>query len=160
MSVRLVARIAVPAAVALALIAPQAAAATRDRTSPAAPVNLRITATTSSSVSLAWDAGKSGSGISHYTVLEKTRWSHFFVPATETTFNHARLTPNSTYSWVVYAVDRNGKRSADSNTVTYGPRATLPRRARRRCPRPTSARGSCSSTGPTPSTTSPTCATR
>jgi fibronectin type 3 domain-containing protein len=119
MSVRLVARIAVPAAVALALIAPQAAAATPDRTSPAAPVNLRITATTSSSVSLAWDAGKSGSGISHYTVLEKTRWSHFFVPATETTFNHARLTPNSTYSWVVYAVDRNGKRSADSNTVTY-----------------------------------------
>jgi len=119
MSVRLVARILVPTGLVLALLAPAAGAATRDRSSPSAPANLRITATTSSSVSLAWDAAKSGSGISYYTVLEKSRWNSFNVPATQTTFIQTRLWPNITHAWIVYAVDRNGRASAESNTVTY-----------------------------------------
>ena len=119
MSARRFARTLLPAAVVLALAAPEAGAAGRDRTSPSAPANLRITATTSSSATLAWDAAKSGSGVAYYTVVERSLWNFFNLPATQTTFTHARLWPNITYSWVVYAVDKNGKRSADSNAVTY-----------------------------------------
>lgn len=60
-----------------------------------------------------------GSGISYYTVLEKSRWNSFNVPATQAAFTHTRLWPNITHACVVYAVDRNGRASAESNTVTY-----------------------------------------
>jgi hypothetical protein len=119
MSARRGARTAIPALLALALIAPEAAAGPRDRSSPAAPTNLRITATTSSSATLAWDAPKSGSGISYYTVLEKSSWSFFDVKAPQTTFTRTRLWPNITHSWVVRAVDTKGNGSAESNMVTY-----------------------------------------
>jgi fibronectin type 3 domain-containing protein len=118
MSARRIARALLVPLLALA-VAPAAGAATGARTSPSGPSNLRITASTSSSVSLAWDAAKSGSGVSYYTVLERALWRSFNVPATQTTFTQTRLYPNITYSWVVYAVDRNGKKSADSNAVTF-----------------------------------------
>jgi chitin-binding protein len=118
MFVRRVARTAFPALLALALIAPEAGAA-RNRSQPAAPANLRITASTSSSVTLAWDASKSGSGIAYYTVLEKSTWTHFNVPASQTSYTRTRLWPNINHSWIVYAVDTKGNDSAESNTVTY-----------------------------------------
>jgi chitodextrinase len=70
-------------------------------------------------VTLAWDASKSGTGVSYYTVMEKTTWNFFNVPASQTTFTRTRLAPNISYAWVVYTVDKSGHRSADSNTVTY-----------------------------------------
>ena len=117
MSARRVARIAIPALLALALIAPEAGAGTRN--SPGAPGNLRITATTSSSVTLAWDAPKSGSAISYYSVLEKSTWNHFTVMAPQTSFTRTRLWPNINHAWTVRAVDTKGNPSAESNTVTY-----------------------------------------
>ena len=63
MSVRGVARATLPALAIFAFAAPEAGAA-----SPAAPTNLRITASTSSTVTLAWDASKSRS-IAYYMVL-------------------------------------------------------------------------------------------
>ncbi len=113
MSVRGAARATLPALVILALVAPEAGAA-----SPAAPTNLRITASTSSTVTLAWDASKSGS-IAYYMVLEKSTWSHFNVPASQTTFTRTRLAANVTHSWVVRAVDTRGNGSRESNTVSY-----------------------------------------
>jgi fibronectin type III domain protein len=119
MSVRRVARNAIPALLALALIAPEATAAARG-SSPAAPTNLRITATTSSTATLAWDAPKSGSGIAYYQVVDKLRWGTYFtVKPPQTSFTLTRLWPNSNYSWVVRAVDTNGRASAESNTVTH-----------------------------------------
>ena len=117
MSVRRVARTAIPALLALLLVAPEAGAAARS--SPAAPTNLRITATTSSSVTLAWNAPKSGSAIAYYTVLEKSTWTHFTVKPPQTSFTRTRLWPNINHAWVVYAVDTKGNASADSNMVTY-----------------------------------------
>jgi Fibronectin type III domain len=118
MSARRIARTAIPALLALALIAPEAGAG-RDR-SPSAPTNLRITATTSSSATLAWDAPKSGSGIAYYQVIDKLRWGTYFtVKPPQTSFTITRLWPNSNFSWVVRAVDTNGRPSAESNTVTY-----------------------------------------
>jgi hypothetical protein len=119
MSVCRVVRTAIPALLALAVIVPEAAEAARDRSQPTAPANLRITATTSSSVTLAWDAAKSGSGIAYYTVLEKSTWTHFNVPASQTSFTRTRLWPNINHSWIIYAVDTKGNGSAESNTVTY-----------------------------------------
>jgi hypothetical protein len=119
MSARRVVRTAIPVLLAVAVIVPEAAAAPRDRSQPSAPANLRITATTSSSVTLAWDAAKSGSAIAYYTVLEKSTWSHFNVPASQTTFTRTRLWPNINHGWVVYAVDTKGNGSAHSNMVTY-----------------------------------------
>jgi len=118
MSARRVARTAIPALLALALIAPEAAAAARGG-SPAAPTNLRITATTSSSVTLAWDAPKSGSEIYYYGISETPTWNRFTVRAPQTTFTRTRLSPNVPHSWVVRAVDAKGNGSAPSNTVTY-----------------------------------------
>jgi hypothetical protein len=119
MSVRRVARTAIAALLALAVSPPDAGAASRDRTSPTAPANLRIAASTSSSVTLAWDASKAGSGVAYYTVLEKSTWTHFTVLAPQTSFTRTRLMPNINHSWVVYAVDNKGKASGESNTVTY-----------------------------------------
>lgn len=117
MSIRRMVRGVTPTLLALAVIAPDADAAGRG--SPAAPGNLRITASTSSSVTLAWDPSKSGTAVSYYTVNEPTTWSFFNVPASQTTYTRTRLAPNVTYAWVVYAVDKSGHRSADSNTVTH-----------------------------------------
>ena len=113
MSVRGVARATLPALAIFTFAAPEAGAA-----SPAAPTNLRITASTSSTVTLAWDASKSRS-IAYYMVLEKSTWSHFNVPASQTTFTRTRLAANVTHSWVVRAVDTRGNGSPESNTVTY-----------------------------------------
>ena len=130
MSLRRVARTAIPALLALAVIVPEAAAAPRPKPtpppptpsptptpSPAAPTNLRITATTSAGVTLAWDAPKSGSAISYYYISE-SGFKYFFVDPSQTTFTRTRLSPNVNYSWVVRAVV-NGTPSPDSNTVTY-----------------------------------------
>jgi hypothetical protein len=118
MTARRVARIAIPALLAFTLISPATAAAGRDRSSPAAPTNLRITASTSSSVTLAWDAPKSGTAIMYYSIAE-SGFRFFSVDPPETTFTRTRLSPNVPYSWVVRAVDVNGRPSANSNTVTY-----------------------------------------
>jgi hypothetical protein len=96
------------------VIVPQAAAA-----GPTRPGNLRITATTSASVSLAWNASTSSAGIAYYTVLEKSTWTSFNVTAPQTTFTRTRLWPNINHGWIVYAVDKRGRVSADSNMVTY-----------------------------------------
>jgi hypothetical protein len=119
MSARRVARTAIAALLALALIEPAGAAAARAGSSPSTPANLRITASTSSSVTLAWDASKSGSGIAYYMVLEKSTWSHFTVPGSQLSYTRTRLQPNINHAWVVFAVDNKGKSSGESNTVTY-----------------------------------------
>ena len=83
------------------------------------PGNLRITATTSSSVTLAWDAPKSGSAISYYQRPRESTWNHFTVMAPQTSFTRTRLWPNINHAWAVRAVDTKGNPSAESNTVTY-----------------------------------------
>ena len=92
----------------------------RDRTPPTTPTNLRITATTDSTATLAWNASTDNSGNFSYRVRERGfNDLTYSVPQTRTTFTATRLWPGQTYTYTVWAVDAAGNRSGDSNTISY-----------------------------------------
>ena len=85
---------------------------------PTGPLNLRVTANTSWSVSFAWDAI---SGSASYRLRDN--WDReISVPGTQTSvtwkYPHPPLQNGATYSFSAYAVDAAGNKSASSNTVT------------------------------------------
>lgn len=89
---------------------------------PTAPTNLRVTGITSTSVSLAWDPSTDDSGSFIY-VVRFSGGLNQNVPQTQTTLVWTeRLALGQTYTFLVYAVDFQNNKSADSNTVT----ATIP----------------------------------
>jgi chitodextrinase len=97
-----------------------AGATRRDRTPPTTPTNLRITATTETSISLAWNASTDNSGNFSYRVSESgINNQTVAVPQTQTTLTFSRLWPEQTYTYTVYAADAAGNRSGNSNTVSY-----------------------------------------
>lgn len=103
---------------ALGLLFVSAAAAARDRTPPTTPTNLRITATTATSISLAWNASTDNSNNWWYCVQRSSSGCYRVNPP-QTTFTRGQLMPNTTHSFSVYAVDAAGNRSGNSNVVTY-----------------------------------------
>jgi chitinase len=104
------------------VLATSPAQAARDRTRPTTPTNLRVTATTSYSVSLAWNPSTDNSGSFSY-VIRASNGRSATVSQTSTSFTFASgLEPRYSYSFYVYAVDAAGNKSNNSNTVT----ATLP----------------------------------
>jgi chitodextrinase len=112
-------------ALTMLVVAPAGASAQRDRTKPTTPTNLRVTAVTAGSVSLAWNASTDNSGSLSYRVREGLFAEHT-VPQSQTTFTWAGLQPSSTYRFVVYAVDGAGNRSNTSNQVTVTTPAAAP----------------------------------
>lgn len=94
------------------------AGASRDRTRPTTPTNLRITATTDTSVSLAWDASHDNSGNFWYCV-QRSAGGCVRVDPPRTTMTWPNLPPNTTSTFSVYAIDQAGNRSGNSNSVTY-----------------------------------------
>jgi chitodextrinase len=116
-------------AVALGLATPAASAAPKpkpttttttspaDRNAPTAPANLRVTGTTTTSASLAWDASTDNSGTFSYVVKQDGHLS-WTVNQTQTSYTLTWLSPGRTYSFYVYAVDRDLNVSSTSNTVT------------------------------------------
>lgn len=89
---------------------------------PTPPSNLRITGITSSTVSLAWNPSTDDSGSFAYFVQFSGGLVQR-VPQTQTTaIWTTNLTLGRTYSFLVYAVDFQNNRSANSNTVN----ATIP----------------------------------
>ena len=113
---RLTARVAVVLVVISLLLSTSPALAARDRTPPTPPTNLNTTAITATSVTLAWNPSTDNSGNVTYRV-------HMVSPSrdmstSQTSFTWNSLSPNSTYSFYVYAIDKAGNRSTNSNTVT------------------------------------------
>jgi chitodextrinase len=94
------------------------AGAGRDRTAPTTPTNLRITATTDTSISLAWHASTDNSRNFWYCV-QRSFSGCFRVNPPQTTFTLSRLAPNQTHTFSVYAIDAAGNRSGNSNAVSY-----------------------------------------
>jgi chitinase len=95
---------------------PQPPPSPGDSTPPTAPTNLRVTATTTTTVSLAWNPSTDNSGSFSYVVKQDNlSWT---VSPTQPSYTLTSLSPGRTYNFYVYAVDRALNVSGTSNTVT------------------------------------------
>jgi chitinase len=94
-----------------------------DTQAPTAPASLRSTATTATSVALAWNASTDNVGVTSYEVF---RGGVSVGTTTSTAFTVTGLTANTSYSFTVKARDAAGNVSAASTalTVTTGTAAT------------------------------------
>lgn len=100
------------------LLVAEPASAARDRTPPTTPSNLRITATTATTVSLAWNQSTDNSSTFWYCV--QTNGSGCIrVDPPRTTLTRTFSLPDTTFALSVYAIDTAGNRSANSNTVNF-----------------------------------------
>jgi len=84
--------------------------------SPTTPTNLRITATTETSVSLAWNAS---TGNNFWYCVQRNGSGCIRVDPPRTTMTWPSLAPNTTHTFSVYAIDSRGHRSGNSNSVSY-----------------------------------------
>ena len=85
---------------------------------PSAPTNLRITASSDTSISLAWDAVNSGSTNWWYCVVRNGEGC-LRVDPPRTTLSLTKLWPGRTTTYTVVTVSSTGNRSAPSNSVTH-----------------------------------------
>ncbi|MCR8643422.1 glycosyl hydrolase family 18 protein [Paenibacillus sp. N1-5-1-14] len=88
-----------------------------DTQAPTAPSNLRSTATTASSINLAWNASTDNVGVTGYTLYQGTTVVAN-VSGSTLTYNHTGLTSDTTYTYTVKASDAAGNVSAASNQLS------------------------------------------
>ncbi len=86
-----------------------------DTTPPSAPTNLRVTGTTSSSISLAWNASTDNVGVTGYDVY---RGGTRVTTTAGTSYTDGGLAASTTYSYTVYARDAAGNVSPVSNQAS------------------------------------------
>ena len=116
----------VASALVLALVFISAAPAKRpapppppsDQTAPTTPTNLRITASSASSISLAWNPSTDNSANWWYCV-QANGAGCFRINPPQTTFTYPKLAPDRTTTWTVVALDAAGNRSGSSNSVVF-----------------------------------------
>lgn len=97
------------------------AAAGKGGSAPSGPTNLVVTAITETTVSLAWKGSTAKSGFSYKVRISKLNSSYntlATVSQAQTTYTANYLSPDTNYTFVVYAVDGNGNKSADSNIAS------------------------------------------
>jgi len=85
-----------------------------DTQAPSVPGNLHVTGTTSSSITLAWNASTDNVGVTGYDVYRSTTLAG---TATGTSFTVSGLSANTTYSFTIKAKDAAGNVSAASSAV-------------------------------------------
>jgi hypothetical protein len=86
-----------------------------DQTPPSAPANLRVTTSTPSSISLAWDPSTDNVGVANYAVyVNGTKRT----TTSQTSYIVDGLTASTLYSFYVIALDGSGNASAKSNQVS------------------------------------------
>jgi chitinase len=88
-----------------------------DTQAPTAPGNLRVMSTTSTSVSLAWNAASDNVGVTGYDLFQGSNMTPIGTTMS-TSFTVAGLTPSTTYMFTVKAEDAAGNVSAASNSVS------------------------------------------
>lgn len=93
-----------------------------DPTPPTAPANLAVSNVTSTSALLRWDASTDNVGVTGYKIYRGSTLAASTNGST-LTYTLAGLTPSTSYSYSVRAVDAAGNQSASSNVVTF---TTLP----------------------------------
>jgi chitinase len=104
----------------LAVTVPSASAASRDRTPPTAPTNLRVTGATEDSLTVVWNASTDNSGRIHAYIVYPSHWNGngTYHPGDSTTKTLDGLVPNFTTEVRVQALDAAGNRSPLSAPVT------------------------------------------
>ena len=85
-----------------------------DTEAPSIPVDLTVTGTTSSSVSLSWAASTDNVGVSSYDIYMDAAYK---TSVTATSATIAGLTSSTVYSFYVVARDAAGNKSNNSDTV-------------------------------------------
>ena len=88
-----------------------------DSTPPTAPTGLTGTSPSASTIALSWSASTDNTGVTGYEIYRGTATTPT-ATVTGTTFTDTGLSPSTTYSYVVKAIDAAGNRSAPSNTAT------------------------------------------
>jgi chitodextrinase len=119
------AAIAAVAVIAAFIMSAAPASAGIDRKPPSKPTNLRLTAKTTTTISIAWDAAKDNSGNLSY---EMHLWQDPRVPVlpqTQTSFTWTELRPSVEYYVSVAAVDAAGNRSYSDLLIVQTPRDTI-----------------------------------
>ncbi len=86
-----------------------------DTTPPSIPGNPRVTGTTSSSISLAWDASTDNVSVAGYRVYEGTTVR---ATATGTSATVSGLAPQTTHTYTIKAFDPSNNESGASTAVT------------------------------------------
>lgn len=99
-----------------------------DTTPPSQPTNLTATAVSSSQVNLSWTASTDNVGVADYTVWRSTGTSAATKIATVTTtsYGSTNLSPSTSYSYYIEAVDAAGNSSRASTTVSATTKASTP----------------------------------
>ena len=110
------ARAAVVLIVLALLLSPSPALAAKDRSAPTTPTNLHTTAITATSVTLAWNPSRDNSGSVRYRIQMVS--TSLAMETSQTSLTWTSLSTNTSYSFYVFAIDRSGNRSANSNTLT------------------------------------------
>jgi chitodextrinase len=98
------------------LLSPSPALAAKDRSAPTTPTNLHTTAITATSVTLAWNPSRDNSGSVRYRIQMVS--TSLAMETSQTSLTWTSLSTNTSYSFYVFAIDRSGNRSANSNTLT------------------------------------------
>ncbi len=88
-----------------------------DTTAPSTPTGLSVTGTTSSSVSLSWNASTDNVGVAGYEVFQGSSTTPVASPA-GTSATVSGLAASTAYSFTVKSFDAAGNRSAASASVT------------------------------------------
>lgn len=103
-----------------------AATAARDRRPPTKPGNLRATAKTLTSVSMAWNASTDNSGGFTYRVRLWGDPTVVTLPQTQTSYTWTGLRPGVQHYFFVEAVDGSGNKATSDLLVVTTPRDTTP----------------------------------
>ncbi len=85
-----------------------------DTEKPSKPENLKGTAT-QSSISLSWSASTDNMRVSHYNIYQNKQ---LIGTSNTTNYTVSNLSPDTTYSFTVEAVDTSGNRSTSSDVLT------------------------------------------
>lgn len=97
---------------------------TGDSTPPSVPSNVSATAVGTTSIQITWQPSNDPSGISEYRVF-RVGTSTPIAATQNTTFTDTLLTPNTTYSYVITAVDGamppNESAASETASATTGP---------------------------------------
>jgi len=96
-----------------------------DTTAPLVPTNLRSTSTSSTSISLAWNAStdSGGSGLAGYRLY---RNGSLITSTDLLNYTDSNLTPATAYAYKIAAYDNSGNSSSQSSTVNVSTKSDIP----------------------------------